>query len=85
MGISGVSIGVSIFLRYILLGNRQQYFVAKYGNNSTMHGWLLIAQAGQQSRSSDDGEPHGTAGRPILEAIRGEGLDYTAVLVTRYV
>lgn len=49
-----------------------------------MHGLLLIFQAGQHSRCSDDGEPHGTAGRPILEAIRGEGLDYTAVLVTRY-
>jgi putative IMPACT (imprinted ancient) family translation regulator len=39
---------------------------------------------GQQYRSSDDGEPGGTAGRPILTAIEGEGLDGVCVLVTRY-
>ncbi len=34
-------------------------------------------------RSADDGEPGGTAGRPILAAIDGEGLDRVCVLVTR--
>lgn len=38
----------------------------------------------QFQRSSDDGEPSGTAGRPILEVIRGRGLKNTAVVVTRY-
>ena len=41
------------------------------------------AAVGQHYRSSDDGEPGGTAGRPILAAIEGEGLDGVAVLVTR--
>ena len=36
------------------------------------------------SRSSDDGEPSGTAGRPILNAIEAEELDSVAVVVTRY-
>ncbi len=40
---------------------------------------------GQQYRSSDDGEPGGTAGRPILSAIEGEGLDAVCVLVIRWV
>eukprot|EP00887_Chlorella_sp_A99_P005703 scaffold1.g5703.t1 len=40
--------------------------------------------AGQHYRSSDDGEPGGTAGRPILAAIEGEGLDGVAVLVVRW-
>ena len=40
-------------------------------------------RVGQQYRSSDDGEPGGTAGRPILAAIEGEGLDGVAVLVIR--
>lgn len=39
---------------------------------------------GQQYRSSDDGEPAGTAGRPILAAIDGQGLDQVAVVVLRW-
>lgn len=35
-------------------------------------------------RSSDDGEPSGTAGQPILEVLRGSGLTGVAVVVTRY-
>ena len=44
-------------------------------------------QAGEQDeiqRSSDDGEPAGTAGRPVLEAIKKANLKNTAVVVTRY-
>ena len=33
---------------------------------------------------SDDGEPSGTAGRPILAVLRGSGLGDVAVVVTRY-
>lgn len=35
-------------------------------------------------RMSDDGEPAGTAGRPILEVIEREGLTNTIVVATRY-
>ncbi|MCI7456002.1 MAG: YigZ family protein [Actinomyces urogenitalis] len=35
-------------------------------------------------RSSDDGEPSGTAGQPMLEVLRGTGLTNTTVVVTRY-
>lgn len=35
-------------------------------------------------RFSDDGEPSGTAGRPILEVIRRQGMDNVLVVVTRY-
>lgn len=44
--------------------------------------WAYVI--GSEYRSSDDGEPAGTAGRPILAAIQGEGLDGTCVLVTRW-
>jgi len=39
---------------------------------------------GQQYRFSDDGEPGGTAGQPILRAIEGHGLDHVMAVVIRY-
>lgn len=35
-------------------------------------------------RSSDDGEPAGTAGAPMLEVLRGAGLSDTVAVVTRW-
>lgn len=39
---------------------------------------------GRQSRSSDDGEPSGTAGLPILQVLLGQGLVNVLCVVTRY-
>lgn len=39
---------------------------------------------GHLYRFSDDGEPTGTAGKPILHAIEAQGLDGVVVLVVRY-
>jgi putative IMPACT (imprinted ancient) family translation regulator len=39
---------------------------------------------GQQYRFNDDGEPGGTAGRPILQAIDSQGFDRVVVLVVRH-
>jgi uncharacterized YigZ family protein len=41
-------------------------------------------RVGQAYRFSDDGEPGGTAGRPILQAIDSQGLDRVVVVVTRW-
>jgi uncharacterized YigZ family protein len=41
-------------------------------------------RVGDAYRFSDDGEPGGTAGRPILSAIEGQGLDHVMVVVTRF-
>lgn len=39
---------------------------------------------GANYRFNDDGEPAGTAGRPILAAIEGQGYDQVVVVVTRW-
>lgn len=39
---------------------------------------------GQDYRFNDDGEPGGTAGRPILQAIESQGMDAVMVVVTRW-
>ena len=39
---------------------------------------------GTLKRFSDDGEPHGTAGQPILDIIDGSGLTDIMIVVTRY-
>jgi uncharacterized YigZ family protein len=46
----------------------------------------LIGPPGSSDRIglSDDGEPHGVAGRPMLTALQHSGLGDTAVVVTRY-
>lgn len=46
--------------------------------------YAYLLREGNTSRFSDDGEPHGTAGLPILDVLRGEGLTDVAVVVTRY-
>ncbi len=43
-----------------------------------------IAPGKDLFRYSDDGEPSGTAGRPILQEIDGRGLENVTVVVTRY-
>ena len=43
-----------------------------------------IGTDGNNFRSSDDGEPSGSAGRPILGQIDSKGLSNTAIVVVRY-
>jgi uncharacterized YigZ family protein len=52
---------------------------------ATHHCYAYITgYPGRVVRMNDDGEPSGTAGRPILEVIEREGLTNTVVVVTRY-
>ena len=46
--------------------------------------YAFVVEDGKTSRFSDDGEPHGTAGKPILEVINGKELKNVLVVVTRY-
>lgn len=44
----------------------------------------VIGERQELMRCSDDGEPQGTAGRPMLDVLLGEGIHNVAVVVTRY-
>lgn len=50
------------------------------GANHNCWAWRI----GAAYRFSDDGEPSGTAGKPILAAIDGQSLDNVVVIVTRW-
>ena len=41
-------------------------------------------RVGQKSKSNDDGEPKGTAGRPLLELLHKKELNNLALIVVRY-
>ena len=48
------------------------------------HVFAYILPGTNTARCSDDGEPSGTAGMPVLEVIRREGLSGVSLVVTRY-
>ena len=58
---------------------RKKYWDARH------HCWAYVTGDDPAvERMSDDGEPAGTAGKPILEVIRGRKLTNVLVVVTRY-
>ena len=60
-------------------GIRKQYYDARH----TCYAWVL-GEGSERKKSSDDGEPSGTAGQPILRVIEGSGCTNVLVIVTRY-
>ena len=46
--------------------------------------WCYLIREGGITRYSDDGEPQGTAGQPMLEVFRREGVENVCCVVTRY-
>lgn len=56
----------------------------KYWNATHNCFAYVIGERCETARCSDDGEPSGTAGRPMLDVLMGEELHNTAVVVTRY-
>ena len=53
-------------------------------SDATHNCWAYLLKGGIVARYSDDGEPQGTAGVPMLEAIRKSGVEDCVVVVTRY-
>ena len=58
-------------------------FIAEI-KEATHNVWAFRIGQDEYMRFSDDGEPSGTAGRPILEVIQREGIHDVAIVVTRY-
>ena len=56
----------------------------KYWNATHNCFAYVIGERRECVRCSDDGEPSGTAGKPMLDVLLGEELYNTAVVVTRY-
>lgn len=62
-----------------LSAKKKEYWDARHNCHA-----FVIGENSELQRCSDDGEPSGTAGRPMLEVLLGEELHDTAVVVTRY-
>ena len=58
---------------------RKQYWDARH--NCTA---MIIGRHGEITRCSDDGEPSGTAGRPMLDVLKDSGITDILLTVTRY-
>ena len=52
--------------------------------DATHNVWAYLLNGGIVARYSDDGEPQGTAGVPVLECMRKSGATDMVVVVTRY-
>lgn len=63
----------------VIAGIRKRAWDANHNCTAMVTGLL-----GDQARSSDDGEPSGTAGVPMLEVLRRRGLTDVVAVVTRY-
>ena len=65
--------------RTLLSGQR-----AKYPDASHVVHAMVIGPTGGVLGCSDDGEPAGTAGRPVLEVLKGSGITNVLLTVTRW-
>ncbi len=65
--------------RELIKAQKQKYADATH----VVHAFILGAD-GQIMGMSDDGEPSGTAGRPVLDVLKGRGCTNTLLTVTRW-
>lgn len=71
------------------IANEEEFFaelhrIQKRDFDATHHCWAFRLFAGARSRSSDAGEPSGTAGKPILAALEGAEVHDAGVVVVRW-
>ncbi|MBR6159893.1 MAG: YigZ family protein [Lachnospiraceae bacterium] len=63
----------------VIAAVKKKYWDAKHNCSA-----FVIGDKGQITRCSDDGEPSGTAGRPMLDVLVGEHVTNVCAVVTRY-
>lgn len=64
--------------RFLIAEMKSKYHDARHNC------WCYLLHEGNVIRYSDDGEPQGTAGQPMLEVFRREGVEDVCCVVTRY-
>ncbi|WP_378955695.1 YigZ family protein [Pelosinus sp. sgz500959] len=86
-----IEINKSRFIAYVEQIESEEAAVAfieqikkKHWNATHNCSAYLIGENDQYQKADDDGEPSGTAGKPILEIIKKSGLKNTVIVVTRY-
>lgn len=62
-----------------IAATKKKYWDARHNCSA-----FVIGEKHELQRCSDDGEPGGTAGRPMLDVLLGEDVHDTVVVVTRY-
>ncbi len=62
-----------------ILRTKKTYWDARHNCSA-----MILGERGEISRCSDDSEPAGTAGRPMLSVLTGDDLTDVCVVVTRY-
>ena len=65
--------------RAFIQAMKKKYFDARHNCSA-----YVLGEGADKQKSNDDGEPGGTAGNPILEAIKKNELTNVVVVVTRY-
>lgn len=90
-GESELFIQKSRFLTYVKRVETEQAAIDFINDIKKMHhtathncSAYIIGEHDQIQKANDDGEPSGTAGFPMLEVLKKQGLKDTAVVVTRY-
>lgn len=63
----------------IILEHKKKYYDAKHNCYA-----YILGKDAKIEKSTDDGEPQGTAGHPMLDILKGEKLTYILAIVTRY-
>ena len=62
-----------------LAGTKKKYWDAKHSCHA-----FVVGENNEAAHSSDDGEPQGTAGKPILQVLTGSEVRNCIIIVTRY-